>query len=114
MFGIEFKNLYYAENQISSGYFSYEFISISKYQEEYFVALFRPSLSGAKSYSVYCIGVMEGNEMILDNGETIYAIKPKEDGSIFYYAIKDEHEYPGQYFYPVEKHNLHLFTKTYK
>ena len=100
----EFKDLYiskfskeFAEvNKI----YPYEFISIKEMNGEYFVNLFRPSLSGVNSMAIYCMGYWDGEQIVLDNGFSVYGIKPNKDGSIFYYTIKDDFEYPGKDFYP--------------
>ena len=92
----KFSKEFAEENEI----YPYEFISIKEMNEKYFVNLFRPSLSGVNSLAIYCLGYWDGNQIILDNGHSIYGIKPNVDGSIFYYAIKDEYEYPGKDFSP--------------
>ena len=84
----------------------FETISIQKVNDNYLFLYDSPTSDGIDAYSAFEIGSWDGEQIVFDNGYTIYALRPQPDGSLHYYAIKDENEFPGKDFRPITEEDL--------
>ena len=78
-----------------------EIVTLEKIGNLYLFLYDAPTSDGMDSYSAYEIGEWDGEQIIFENIDTIYAIKPQPDGTLHYYAIKDPYEFPGKDFRPL-------------
>ncbi len=84
----------------------FEIITLKKINGNYLFIYDAPTKDGFESYSSYQIGKWDGEQIVFENIDTIYAIKPQKDGTLHYYAIKDPYEFPGKDFRPITEDDL--------
>lgn len=84
----------------------FEVLSLQRIDEAYLFIYDSPTYDGFDAYSKFQIGTWDGQQIVFDNGYSIYALKPQPDGTLHYYAIKDEHEFPGKDFRPITEEDL--------
>lgn len=83
-----------------------DIITLNKVGSKYIFIYDVPTSNGRKSFSSIEIGSWDGEQIILDNGYSIYALKPQPDGTLHYYAIEGGGEFPGKDFRPITEEDL--------
>jgi hypothetical protein len=84
----------------------FETISLQKVNDRYLFIYDAPTYDGIDAYSAYQLGSWDGEQIIFDNGYNIYGLKPLPNGTLHYYLIEGEGEFPGKDFRPITEEDL--------